>query len=296
MTNSDFSYRARQLQYLSFEDATPRLVGFVEWLEKDDRAKSILENLRALDFDALIAGAGFQNPPQLKTPEEVAAVGLGVIDACVQHKTEIFQVGMNIGYHGSSSRIQDTSDEVLHRLIHPFIEYVEMRLFSEEGQETTEPPSILMPINTTDIFVVHGRDNEAKETVARFVEKLGLQPIILHEQPNKGRTIIEKFEDHAEVQFAIVLITPDEIGKLAGEDGQPFEEQARQNVIFEMGYFIGKIGRERVFPLKRGSVTVPSDYNGVVYTDMDSKGAWKLELVRELKAAGFEVDANKAFA
>ncbi len=144
------------------------------------------------------------------------------------------------------------------------------------------------------VFIIHGRDEAARETVARFVEKLGLEPVILHEQTSKGRTIIEKFEDHADVGFAIVLLTPDDVG--GPRDGKPEpKSRARQNVIFELGFFLGKLGRQRVSALVKGDVETPSDYDGVVYIDLDDAGGWKMKVVRELKAAGFHVDANRVF-
>lgn len=142
------------------------------------------------------------------------------------------------------------------------------------------------------VFIIHGRDDGAKETVARFIEKLGLRSVVLHEQPNRGRTIIEKFEEHSDVGFAVALLTPDDVGAMKGEE-EEFRPRARQNVIFELGFFLGKIGRRRVCVLTSGGVEVPSDYDGVVYVSLDDK-AWKLTLVRELKASGFEVDANLA--
>ena len=144
------------------------------------------------------------------------------------------------------------------------------------------------------VFVVHGHDEAARETVARFLERLKLVPVILHEQPNEGRTIIEKIEDHADVGFAVVLLTPDDVGALATERDD-LKPRARQNVILELGYFIGELGRERVCALKKGGVETPSDYDGVVYTELDEAGAWKIGLVKELKAAGFQVDANRVF-
>ena len=142
------------------------------------------------------------------------------------------------------------------------------------------------------VFVIHGHDEAARETVARFLEKLEFQPIILHEHANKGRTIIEKFEDHADVPFAVVLLTPDDVGKLKDEKST-LKPRARQNVILELGFFLGRLGRERVCPLVKGDVETPSDYDGVVYTKLDDAGAWKMKLVQELKAAGFGVDANR---
>ena len=145
-----------------------------------------------------------------------------------------------------------------------------------------------------DVFIIHGRDDGTKETVARFISQLGLNPIILHEQPNQGQTIIEKFERHAEVTFAIALLTPDDTGSLS-EDEPSLKPRARQNVIFELGYFTGKLGRPRVCALTKGTVEIPSDYYGVLYIPLDESGAWRMKLVQELKNAGFEIDANLAF-
>ena len=134
-----------------------------------------------------------------------------------------------------------------------------------------------------------------KEGVARAVSKLGLEPIILHEQPNEGKTIIEKFEKHADVGFAIVLLSPDDKAFPKANDPATARFRARQNVILELGYFAGSLGRSRVFSLYRDGtdLELPSDVAGVVYSLYDGKGHWKLSLVQELKAAGYRVDANK---
>ncbi len=150
------------------------------------------------------------------------------------------------------------------------------------------------PQNLTGVFLVHGHDHAALHSVARFLEHLGLAPVVLHEQPNKGRTIIEKFIDHSQVGFAVVLLTPDDIGRSAKDAPSNERARARQNVILELGYFIGKIGRDKVCPLYVNGVEIPSDYLGTAFTQMDDSGAWKLTLARELKAAGFAIDLNKA--
>jgi predicted nucleotide-binding protein len=154
-------------------------------------------------------------------------------------------------------------------------------------------PSISPLLGTRKVFVVHGHDEGAKEAVARFLSKLQLEPIILHEQPNQGHTIIEKFERNADVDFAVVLLTPDDIGYAAGLPGDS-KPRARQNVIFELGYFVGRLGRSRVCALHKGNVDILSDYDGVVYVSMEDVHGWRLMLAREIKAAGIDVDLNSA--
>lgn len=142
-----------------------------------------------------------------------------------------------------------------------------------------------------EVFIVHGHDEAAKQTIARFIEQLELTPVILHEQSNKGRTIIEKFEDHSNVGFAVVLMTPDDVGASVN-DKENLKPRARQNVILELGFFLGKLGRERVCALLKG-VEVPSDYDGVLYILMDQQEGWRLKLAKEIKAAGIDIDLNK---
>lgn len=145
----------------------------------------------------------------------------------------------------------------------------------------------------TDVFMVHGHDDAVKDTVARFVEKIGVKVVILHEQPNAGRTIIEKFEAYSNVGFAIVLLTPDDVGA-THEMADDLKQRARQNVIFELGYFIGKLGRQRVCAIYKEGVELPSDIHGILYVMMDTDGSWRLALAKEMKHAGLSVDMNKA--
>jgi len=149
------------------------------------------------------------------------------------------------------------------------------------------PPS---PGDSKRVFLVHGHDVAAKESVARLCQKLGIEVVILHEKPDEGRTIIEKFEAHSDVAFAIVLLTPDDYGASASApSGRP---RARQNVLLEMGFFIGKLGRRRVCVLYGPGVEIPSDYSGVLYVPLDPAGAWRILLAKELKATGLPVDLN----
>ena len=146
------------------------------------------------------------------------------------------------------------------------------------------------------VFIVHGRDDEAREKVSRYIERLNLKAVILNEQPGAGRTIIEKFENYAGVSFAVVLLTPDDIGGLRDFRDRPQElkSRARQNVIFELGFFIGRLGRRKVSALYKEGMELPSDYQGVQYISLDSGGGWKLELAQNMKHAGLDVDLNRA--
>ena len=161
-----------------------------------------------------------------------------------------------------------------------------------QSPDSSKPPEIRQQTNTNQAFIIHGRDHGTRDTVARFLENLGIEPVILQEQPDQGRTVIEKFEQYAQVDFAIALFTPDDVGGFGDDNLQP---RARQNVIFELGYFIGKFGWDRVRVLVKGTPEIPSDYSGVVYIPLDESGGWKMTLIREMKDAGFDIDANRAF-
>jgi predicted nucleotide-binding protein len=141
------------------------------------------------------------------------------------------------------------------------------------------------------VFLVHGHDTGTKETTARFIERLGLAPIILHEQANEGRTIIEKFEAYGEVGFAIVLMTPDDVGASVNEQNKLLG-RARQNVILELGYFTGRLGRRKVCALFKPGIEIPSDFHGVLFLELDEPGAWKTKLANELRKAGMEIDVQ----
>ena len=144
--------------------------------------------------------------------------------------------------------------------------------------------------SNTNIFIVHGHNVAVQQSVARTLEKLGLNPIILSEQPNAGNTIIEKFEVNSDVGFAVILLTDDDEGK--SKTDIDLKSRARQNVILELGYFIGRLGRKRVLSLYSEGVELPSDIHGLLFIPIDKADTWKFALVRELKEAGYNVDAN----
>lgn len=175
-------------------------------------------------------------------------------------------------------------------LLRQAIRTLEEEIAEEEQSAQPLGKQLVPELSTRKVFVVHGHDEGAREAVARFLEQIGFEPIILHEQANQGRTVIEKVEVHGNVGFAVVLLTPDDEGCQKGGTLQP---RARQNVLIELGYFVGRLGREHVCALKRGDVEIPSDFGGVVYETFDASGGWKQALGRELRAIGYEIDWNR---
>ena len=152
-------------------------------------------------------------------------------------------------------------------------------------------PAQNVTLDLTKAFIVHGHDQGARDAVARVLKDLDIEPVVLFEKPSGGMTVIEKLERYSNVGFAVVLLTPDDQGQ---ENGAATPRaRARQNVVLELGYFLGKLTRPRVCPLYKADVELPSDYHGVVYVAMDDAGAWKYKLAGELKLAGYEIDKNK---
>lgn len=146
-------------------------------------------------------------------------------------------------------------------------------------------------LDKSKVFIVHGHDEAAQAKTARFVEKLGLDAVILHEKASSGRTIIEKIEHYSDVGFAIVLYTPDDLGNVKGK-AEELNGRARQNVVFEHGFLIGKLGRENVAALVEAPIELPNDMSGVVYINIDEGSAWHFQLAKEMKQSGYKIDMN----
>jgi predicted nucleotide-binding protein len=201
------------------------------------------------------------------------------------------------GYEPSIRAIQEEVEEgrakaiaTLDGIVARFQEELEQVLGLAQAPESRRAQALRT--ESRQVFVVHGHDEGARESVARFLERIGCEPIILHERPNKGRTLITKFrEEAAGVGFAVVLMTPDDHGATADEANT--NPRTRQNVVVELGFFIGAFGPDRVAALVKGGIERPSDFDGVVYIDLDDADGWKQQLGRELSAAGFEIDWNK---
>jgi predicted nucleotide-binding protein len=171
---------------------------------------------------------------------------------------------------------------------------------AEPADGDPEPAAPAVDVTPAKVFLVHGRDEAAKHAVARFLERrVGVDVVILSERPNRGRSILTKFREEADgAAFAVVLLTGDDLGHLrpelvpVGEDAPVAIRRPRQNVLFEMGFFIGQLGVERVCALVAPGVERPSDYDGVVYVPLDDQDGWQRRLVTELHAADVPVSAT----
>lgn len=196
--------------------------------------------------------------------------------------------------HNNKMRNSGIADMATDRRLLPLSsgkDYTHDLLFKE--QEVTNTKGNVISGKSDNVFIVHGHDEQAKESSARFIEKLGLNAVILHEQANEGQTIIEKLEKHTDAAYAVVLFTPDDVGASSASP-ENLQPRARQNVLVELGYMAAKIGRNRVCVLRKGDVEIPSDFLGVLYIDIDAAGAWRLTLAKELKVAGLNIDLNDA--
>lgn len=240
------------------------------------------------DFDAFVAASdregGMAGSHKLNWPDD-PVVGFGLTIEMVERFADDPNFAVNFCHHYFYTKsIVGGLHEFNRQVLLPFLRDYQAYVLADGNTSTR-----LVKPGSNKVFIVHGHDEGALQSLARFVEKLGLEAIILKEKPNQGRTIIEKFEDAArEVGFAIVLFTPDDEATSSGQSTQ----RARQNVVFELGYFSGVLGRGRVCLLRKGEVEVPSDLYGVIYTEMDGADGWKQRLVMELKAAKLDFDAN----
>lgn len=237
-----------------------------------------------------VTGGGMVGSHRLAWPDDdKEQLGITLLLVLKMGEEPDFLLNFGHTYFSSSSKLVASLRAVVGQLIIPFFRDYKAFVLNNGKPE----PKIIMP-KSNKIFIVHGQDVAARESMARFIERLGFEAVILHEQANRGGTVIEKIEANRDVGFAIVLLTPDDEGRKIGDANLAL--RARQNVLLELGYFMAYLGRPNVCALRRGDVDIPSDFAGVVWTDLDSAGAWKTSLGRELSAAGYSVDWNKVMA
>lgn len=257
--------------------------------------KGVTDDLKdGLDFDAFLADAnsggsmiGSANLNWPTDPEKELGLTLILIDRGASDPRWFLELAYT--YYNAGSKYIESIRRITSSAIIPFA-----RDFAEylRARESKQPLLGNEHTDSNRVFIVHGHDEAPREKLARFIEKLGLLPVILHEQANLGMTVIEKLIANGNVGYAIVLLTPDDLGRPRPETEE--KPRARQNVILELGYFLGRLGRENVMALLKDDVEIPSDYMGVMYVKFDDAGAWRQDLVREMNAVGYEIDWNTA--
>jgi predicted nucleotide-binding protein len=286
INNAVLDLQASQLQ--TYERPLRKLAQLLRHPDLEPYNAKLTEGL---DLDAFIAesgrsASGMVGSSKLAWPDDAQqALGLTLLLIEKLAVNSGFAISFSHDFFYSGTKVVAGIHALTGQLIIPFVRDYKNYIKSQGSTETMLKQEI-----SRKVFIVHGHDEGARETVARFLERIGLDAIILHEQANKGRTVIEKVVAHSDVGFAVVLLTPDDEGCAKG--GTP-EPRARQNVLLELGFFIGHLGRDKVCALKRGTLEIPSDFAGVVWETMDSNGGWRQALARELQAVGYDIDWNK---
>ena len=186
--------------------------------------------------------------------------------------------------------IKEAKQQINEKVVYLESVMEQLSLIPQVGINDNHNRGVKADMENKDVFIVHGHDGGLKNEVARFITDMGYNPIILHEQPNTGKTIIEKIEAFTNVCYAIVLYTPCDKG--ASKDCPNVQPRARQNVVFEHGYLIGKLGCERVCALIKEEVEKPGDVDGVVYVSYDGRGAWKKDIAKEFNTLGMHFNPN----
>nr|WP_301273870.1 nucleotide-binding protein [Acetobacter cerevisiae] len=280
----------QQADYNTYERPLKKLAGALKAEELCATSEALSTKV---DFDGFLAesdqGGSMVGSASLKWPDDKEQE-LGLTIALIERGAANPGWFMDFGHHWfyNGNKLVSGIHKMTKSVIVPFGR--DFKTFIEQSAPAKQDaPSTSVDLNK--IFVVHGRDNGTKETVARFLEQQGLQPVILHEQPSRGMTIPEKLIANSDVGFAVVLLTPDDVGRAKTDTEE--KPRARQNVMLELGYFVGRLGRDKVCALLKDTVELPSDYVGVVYVSWDDADAWKMELAKEMHAAGYDVDFNK---
>ncbi len=247
-----------------------------------------------IDFEAFMAaseatGGGMAGSHHFVWPDDYekrTGLTLILIDKLAESPNYATNIGFKYFYSGSE--IVAGIHSITRQLIIPFVRDYKTYVMNHGNAV----PKLIIPVSNK-VFIVHGRDDAAKNEVALFLRAIGLEPSILHLRPNGGRHLLTKFTEELEgAGFAVVLMTPDDEGGLSG--GGDRRRRARQNVVFELGFCIGKLGPAKVAALLKGDVEKPSDFDGIAYIGLDSSGRWKTDLARELHHANVPFDPAKA--
>jgi predicted nucleotide-binding protein len=270
------------------------------------RLTGIAERLELFDEPAALAEAQTKEDSQ----EDVARILLGVLDAIADKKfddkelireAKILNARLGPTYMSMYGAIPEiTTTYPPHVWFPRAVDSAEQALAMASAGQVRHEPTPLLKRPSKRVFIVHGHDFGLTEAVARLVTRLGYEPVILHEKPDRGQTIIEKFEGESpDAAFAVILLSPDDEGRLRAGRGDvqpPLTVRARQNVVWEFGYFTARLGRANVVALVSDeALERPSDLDGLLYVPVrtiDDHG-WRVKLAREMQAAGLDVDMNQ---
>lgn len=281
ITDAFEMFRNEVIDLEFLKDAVYCRVMILEPSSKSIFIKKFSEILSEYNDNEIIASVGLEIlrikgiKPQFKNKYE--GIGFGLLSDI--HKLEFYNLNeLDFDFDKEQKLL---SDAYLIR----FNKFKEFILdYSQEYIEKNSKTEV-----SNKVFIVHGHNNGIKFEVSQALIKVGVKPIILHEQSSESKTIIEKIEANSDVKYAIILLTDDDVGKSKSEEN--LKPRARQNVIFEMGYFIGLLGRENVCCIiNNASIEKPSDINGIVY--IEYSGNWILEIAKELRNVGYEIDMN----
>ena len=146
------------------------------------------------------------------------------------------------------------------------------------------------------IIVVSGADCEMKQAVIGALIKLLLIPLVMCEEPSQGKKIVENFSrDYADVGFAVVLLSADDFAYAKNEAGTKRKLRPRQDVVFKLGFLLGKLGKGNVLVIFRecSNFEIATDFEGIKVTALDDQDSWKLALIRELTNCGYTVNADR---
>jgi predicted nucleotide-binding protein len=253
-----------------------------------DRAANELRKLRAEAGEPDVRRTGPAHKAWKAKSDALMEAGLGRDSETLRSFRDLrYHVGISTGAPGEG----EEDARYFAKRVDDAAALIDAAIYQLDLQTSGQDVPVTSTRSDGPIFIVHGRDDGRKYELLRLLEKtVHNRAIVLHEQPNSGATILEKFLRHAEAaSFAVVLLTADDEGRLRGSDDQ-LKPRGRQNVILELGIFVGQLGRARVAVLKDADVEVPSDLNGLVYIALDPAGAWRHDLLKELQAAGIDVD------
>lgn len=262
----------------------------------EPKVRALLQEADAFTYDNF-STKGERGYPAAKTPAWVRWTTRvdGAIRALFRPDSaavKMVQSGNDAPLIGNGSDKFDQAISFYRGALQAALDALEDDVFNEiVGSSKATAPLAL----SNRVFVVHGHDERSKADVERLLAEWGLDPVVLHRQADQGQTIIEKFERHADVGYAIVLMTPDEVAYLSGEAGIADEKRAKEwrarpNVVFEFGYFVGRLGRNRTCCLYTGNVTLPSDLSGLLYKKFDkSVEEVAYSIMKDLKEVGYKL-------